>query len=90
MEIIKLRNPKYLFKSSNGISDKCEPRRPWSGSTIILCHAKFKNLVLQHTEGLMPFVLISTVSICSEQNLCGNIGAKIFMIHKLMPTFGFW
>ena len=49
------------------VSGKCEPRGPRRCSTLILCQAIFKNPVLLQTEGLAPFVLISTV--CNSLNL---------------------
>ena len=44
------------------INGKFKPKGPRRGSTFTLCHATFKNPVLLHTEGFLPFVLISSVS----------------------------
>ena len=43
------------------ISGEFESRRPRYGSTFISCQAIFKNPVLVHREGLVPFVSISSV-----------------------------
>ena len=41
---------------------KCQSRGPRRGKTFILCQAIFKNPVLLRTEGLVPFILISSVN----------------------------